>query len=105
MGSIQVWSAEKSGEFSHEPRKHSKKVPGNILIHKDFYCTGTISQDFDLDEAFGAVAPGNIDGVIELKARMNQNAVYEFNVKVRRLGRASNQGTGKPLKKLTYCFG
>lgn len=44
------------------------------------------NQDFDLDEAFGAVTAGNIDGVIELHARMNQFAVHEFNVKNEYMG-------------------
>lgn len=40
------------------------------------------NQDFDMDEVLGAVAPGgSIDGVIELSANMNQNAVHQFNLK------------------------
>jgi hypothetical protein len=41
------------------------------------------TQQFNLDETFGEVEVGStIDGVIELKANMNQNAVYEFSVQV-----------------------
>lgn len=42
---------------------------------------GGRNQEFDLDEQFGAVVPGDITEVIELRANMNQNAVHEFNVK------------------------
>lgn len=35
-----------------------------------------------MDEEFGAVEAGPIEGLFELKANMNQNAVHEFNVKV-----------------------
>lgn len=40
------------------------------------------NQEFDLDESFGAVQAGDIEGVIEMKARMGQNDAFEFNVKV-----------------------
>ena len=43
-------------------------------------------QDFDLDSEFGAVEAGtDIEGVIEMKAGMNQGAVHEFNLKVSNL--------------------
>jgi len=41
------------------------------------------TQDFDLNEEFGEVVAGDIEGTIELKANINQFAVQEFNVKVR----------------------
>jgi len=40
-------------------------------------------QDFDLDSAFGPVVAGDITDTIELRANLNQNAVKEWNVKVR----------------------
>eukprot|EP00547_Thalassionema_nitzschioides_P000566 CAMPEP_0194210668 /NCGR_PEP_ID=MMETSP0156-20130528/8917_1 /TAXON_ID=33649 /ORGANISM="Thalassionema nitzschioides, Strain L26-B" /LENGTH=306 /DNA_ID=CAMNT_0038938039 /DNA_START=42 /DNA_END=962 /DNA_ORIENTATION=+ len=40
------------------------------------------NQEFDLDEQFGAVTSGpQIDGVLELSALLNQNAVYEFGLR------------------------
>ena len=41
-------------------------------------------QDFDLQETFGAVQPGNIEGTIQITGRMNGPAgVYEFGLRVR----------------------
>jgi len=54
------------------------------------------NQEFDLDEEFGAVTAGNIDGVIELKANMNQNAVHEFNVKNEYMGFADFRASFTP---------
>ena len=42
------------------------------------------NQDFDLDREFGAVTAGDIEQVIDMRARMGQNDAFEFNVKVRR---------------------
>lgn len=42
------------------------------------------NQDFDLDDAFGAVTPADkIEGVIELTGRMNgPYSTHEFNLRV-----------------------
>lgn len=39
------------------------------------------NQDFDLNEAFGAVVAGDIDGTIELTACLGQPSIYEFSLK------------------------
>lgn len=39
------------------------------------------NQEFDLDDAFGGVAIGDIDGTIELVSRLNQNSVHEISLK------------------------
>ena len=40
-------------------------------------------QDFDMNEAFGNVEIGNVDGVIELTARVyGPAAVHEFGLRV-----------------------
>lgn len=45
------------------------------------------NQEFDLNEEFGAVTPGDqIDGVIELVGRINQNSVHEFSLKNEYMG-------------------
>ena len=55
--------------------------PTHESIYLSIYPQNT--QEFDLDQTFGEVKVGStIDGVIELRANMNQNAVHEFTVKV-----------------------
>lgn len=39
------------------------------------------TQEFDMDEEFGAVSPGNVDGTIELKSGVNKIAYSEFGLK------------------------
>lgn len=42
------------------------------------------NQDFDMDQVFGAVQPGNkLEADIQLQSRLNRNEVYEFKLKVR----------------------
>jgi len=47
----------------------------------------TRNEDFDLDEAFGAVKPGeDIEGEIELKSRISQPQIHEFLLKNSMMG-------------------
>jgi hypothetical protein len=50
-----------------------------------------------MDQTFGEVKVGStIDGVIELKANMNQNAVYEFSVQNEYMGFADFRAAFTP---------
>lgn len=44
------------------------------------------NQDFDLNDEFGEVIVGDIEGTIELKGAMNQNAVHQFSMKNEYMG-------------------
>lgn len=45
------------------------------------------NQDFDLDAEFGPVTPGDqLEGVIELNARLNTAAIYEMSLKNEYMG-------------------
>lgn len=55
------------------------------------------NQDFDLNEQFGAVTAGpQVDGVFELSALLNQNAVHEFGVKNEYMGFADFRASFTP---------
>lgn len=54
------------------------------------------NQEFDLDEAFGAVAVGNIEGVIELSSMMNRVAYHEFGLKNEYMGFADFRAAFTP---------
>uniref|UniRef100_A0A7S1YSX4 Plastid lipid-associated protein/fibrillin conserved domain-containing protein n=1 Tax=Trieres chinensis TaxID=1514140 RepID=A0A7S1YSX4_TRICV len=54
------------------------------------------NQEFDLDEEFGAVSVGQVDGVIELTGRINQNSLYEFSVKNEYMGFADFRAAFTP---------
>ena len=56
-----------------------------------------------MDQAFGPVVAGaNIEGVIELKALLNQNAAYEFHVKVRIQQHLMSCRIDMSCRRLTY---
>lgn len=55
------------------------------------------NQEFDLNEEFGAVTAGpQVDGVIEVAALLNQNAVYEFGIKNEYMGFADFRASFTP---------
>lgn len=72
--------------FSREKTEESFGQQASLLKRFFSFCLFTIFQDFDMDEAFGAVqAGGDLEGVIELTGRMNGPAgVHEFGLRVSR---------------------
>lgn len=54
------------------------------------------NQDFDMNEAFGAVQAGDLEGVIELTSRMNQIAAHEFQQKNEYMGFADFRASFTP---------
>lgn len=54
------------------------------------------NQEFDLDETFGEVAAGDIEDVIEMSANLNQNDVFEIEVKNEYMGFADFRASFTP---------
>jgi len=54
------------------------------------------NQEFDMDETFGDVTVGAIDGVFELNALLNQNALHEFELKNEYMGFADFRASFTP---------
>lgn len=54
------------------------------------------NQEFDLDETFGAVNAGDLEGVIELSSMMNRVAYHEFELKNEYMGFADFRAAFTP---------
>lgn len=82
---IENWKNQREVQEQRNKQRWMTEEFDRIKVDEDWRSLSSFQgeqvQDVDLDQELGAVVPGAVTGVIELRSRINQASVFEFSIK------------------------